>query len=445
MNSIALTVSKIASCLPIVLVIVVNVQTAYSAAVAATGPATIATAGTAPDPARITRGEYLAIIGDCTGCHTAGPGDPPFGGGLPINSPFGTIYSTNITSDPRTGIGRYSYEDFSRAVRSGIRKDGKRLYPAMPYPSFTAMSDSDVRALYAYFMQGVKPVRYTPPQTRLPFPFNQRWTLKFWDLAFVEHKRFESRADRGEKWNRGAYLVQALGHCGACHTPRGLAYQEKAYSETSSDYLTGAMIENWFAPELTGNNAAGLGRWSEEEIASFLKTGHSGHTVAFGSMVTVVENSTQYLRQDDLDAIAHYLKSLPATGEKSSYNSRRNPVVVPAGMVPLEKPGAGIYSGFCAKCHRDEGKGKPPKFPPLSGSSIVLSENASSLIRLMLEGGRGPRTKTGPKPEKMPGYAERFTDREIAEVLTFIRNSWGNKAPSVTARDVYLVRKVLNE
>ncbi|MBN9132968.1 MAG: cytochrome c [Nitrosospira multiformis] len=394
--------------------------------------------------ALVTRGAYLATIADCTGCHTAGSADPAFGGGLAINSPFGTIYSTNITPDPETGIGRYSYEDFSRAVRSGVRKDGKWLYPAMPYPSFTAMSDNDVRALYAYFMHGVKPVRRTPSQTRLPFPFNQRWTLKFWDFAFVEHKRFEPRADRGEKWNHGAYLVQTLGHCGACHTPRGLAYQEKAYSEISSDYLTGAMIDNWFAPELTGNAASGLGRWSEEEIAAFLKTGHSGHTVAFGSMITVIENSTQHFRREDLDAIAHYLKSLPARGEKSSYNPRGTPAFVPVGMIRFEKPGAGIYSGFCAKCHRHEGKGKPPKFPPLAGSSIVLSENASSLIRLMLEGGKGPWTKAGPKPEKMPGYAEKFTDREIAEVLTFIRNSWGNKAAPVTTREVYLMREALN-
>jgi mono/diheme cytochrome c family protein len=421
-------------------------DTPVSIATAAAGhTADAAGEGESTFDALVTRGAYLATIADCTGCHTAGAAHPVFGGGLAINSPFGTIYSTNITPDPETGIGRYSYEDFSRAVRGGIRKDGKWLYPAMPYPSFTAMSDNDVRALYAYFMHGVKPVRHTPSQTRLPFPFNQRWTLKFWDLAFVEHKRFEPRADRGEKWNRGAYLVQALGHCGACHTPRGLAYQEKAYSETSSDYLTGAMIDNWFAPELTGNTASGLGRWTEEEIAAFLKTGHSGHTVAFGSMVTVIENSTQYLRQEDLDAVAHYLKSLPANGEKSSYSPRRTPAVVPVGMSRFEKPGAGIYSGFCAKCHRNEGRGKPPKFPPLSGSSIVLSENASSLIRLMLEGGKGPWTKTGPKPEKMPGYAERFTDREIAEVLTFIRNSWGNKAPPVTTRDVYLMREALNE
>jgi mono/diheme cytochrome c family protein len=447
MNSITRTVAKFASCLPIVLVTMANVQTADSAANPATSPAG-ATAGTAAaDPALVTRGAYLATIADCTGCHTAGPGDPPFGGGLPINSPFGTIYSTNITPDPDTGIGRYSYEDFSRAVREGIARGSKRLYPAMPYPSFTAMSDSDVQALYAYFLYGVKPVRHVPPQTRLPFPFNQRWTLQFWDLAFVNHERFKPRIDRDATWNRGAYVVQALGHCGACHTPRGLGYQEKGYSESSPGYLTGAMIENWFAPNLTGNTASGLGRWSEEEISLFLKTGHSGHTVAFGSMVTVIENSTQYLRKEDLTAIAHYLKSLPAREGKSSYKPINEAAIIPTGIAagPFEKPGAGLYTGFCAKCHRSNGAGKSPKFPRLAGSSMVLSENASSLIRLMLEGGTGPGTKNGPKPEEMPGYARKFTDREIADVLTFVRNSWGNKATPVTARDVFLLRDVLEK
>ena len=174
-------------------------------------------------------------------------GYPPFAGGLAINSPAGTIYSTNITPDPEFGIGNYSYEDFSRAVREGIAKGERRLYPAMPYPSFAAISDSDVRALYAYFMKGVKAVNQKPRETALPFPFNQRWIFRFWNAAFAKRERYQPKADRSEKWNRGAYLVQALSHCGACHTPRGLAYQEKAYSESSPDYLSGAVIDKWFA------------------------------------------------------------------------------------------------------------------------------------------------------------------------------------------------------
>ncbi|MDQ3185804.1 MAG: cytochrome c [Pseudomonadota bacterium] len=410
----------------------------------------IASNGQAAELAMVARGAYLAKVADCVGCHTAGPRHLLFAGGLPLNSPFGTIYSTNITPDPVTGIGQYSYSDFSRAVREGIAKDGRRLYPAMPYASFTAILDDDVKALYAYFMNAVEAVSHKPPQTRLPFPFNQRWTLQFWDAAFVNHARYKPRADRDAQWNRGAYLVQALGHCGACHTPRGLGYQEKGYSELSPEYLSGAVVDNWFAPNLTGNRAAGLGRWSEAEISAFLETGHGGGAVAFGSMVTVIESSTQHLRKEDLNAIASYLKSLPARKEeKTSFKpvTRPSAAMISTGMMtdPFERPGAGLYEGFCVKCHQNNGTGKPPKMPRLAGSPMVLSENAMSLIRLMLEGGQGPVTEKGPEPKEMPSYSKKFTDREIADVLTFIRNSWGNAAPPVTPRDVSSVRKTLQK
>lgn len=400
----------------------------------------------AADPTMVARGAYLAKAADCAGCHTAGPGYEPFSGGLALNSPLGKIYSTNITPDPIAGIGQYSYADFSRAVRDGIAKDGRPLYPAMPYPSFTRATDSDIEALYAYFMESVKPVSRKPPQTNLSFPFNQRWTLRIWDALFVSHERYKPRPDREAQWNRGAYLVQSLGHCGACHTPRGLAYQEEG-SWGAAEYLSGAVIDNWFAPNLTGNNASGLGRWTEGEISAFLETGHSGHAVAFGSMVTVIENSTQHLRKEDLNAIAHYLKSLPpGRKEKTSYKPRATSIeVVPvlAATETFERPGAGIYMGFCAKCHEENGTGKSPKLPRLAGSAMVLSANARSLIRLMLEGEKGPVTKNGPKPKEMPSYAKKLTDREIADVLTFVRNNWGNTAPPVTPRDVSLVREGL--
>jgi mono/diheme cytochrome c family protein len=318
----------------------------------------------------------------------------------------------------------------------------------MPYASFAAITDSDIRALYAYFMKGVKPVRYTPTQTKLIFPFSQRWGLMFWSAAFANQKTYQPRTDRDTQWNRGAYLVQSLGHCGACHTPRGLAFQEKAYSESSPDYLTGSVIDNWFGGNLTGTDASGLGRWSESEISTFLETGHSGHSVAFGSMVTVIENSTQHLHKADLDAIAHYLKSLPGKKGKTSYKpptKQGQLVLIGAVASQFERPGAGLYSGFCAECHRNNGTGKPPQIPPLGGSAMVLSENASSLVRLILEGGKAPLTKNGPKPKKMPAYEKKFSDREIADVLTFVRNSWGNAAPAVTTRDVSLLRKALRD
>lgn len=400
------------------------------------------------DRTDINRGAYLARAGDCVACHTAGPQAPPFAGGVALNSPFGVIYSANITPDPVNGIGRYTLSDFSRAVRNGIDKEGDRLYPAMPYPSFAKITDEDIRALYAYFMTEVKPSAYKPPETKLPFPFNIRWDLIFWDAVFVKHEPYKPRDDRDAQWNRGAYLVQSLGHCGACHTPRGPAFQEKAYNEASSSYLTGNVLDNWFASNLTGDSASGLGRWSEADIVAFLATGHGDRTAASGSMIYVVENSTQYLHRDDLNAIAHYLKSLPAYGGKTSYKARLPSVKMTLSALvtgEIERPGAGLYHSFCAKCHKETGEGELAKSPKLAGSSTVLAENPTSMIHLLLEGGKTAQTKEGPKPQEMPAFAEKFSDAQIAEVLSFIRNSWGNSAPPVTVREVSLLRQALQK
>jgi len=398
--------------------------------------------------AAISRGAYLARAGDCVACHTAGTEGALFAGGLPINSPFGIIYSTNITPDPETGIGRYTLEDFSRALRDGVAKGGKRLYPAMPYASFAAITDDDIRALYDYFMKEVNPIKHRPPETRLPFPFNQRWTLLFWNMLFVSHERFEPSLDRDAEWNRGAYLVQSLSHCGACHTPRGLAFQEKGYTEASPYYLTGAVVDNWFAANLTGAPASGLGRFPEEAIASFLGTGHSDVGVVFGNMVEVIENSTKYLRRQDLKAIAHYLKSLPARSEKASYEPDASAVAIELSAIvtgEIERPGVGIYQSFCAKCHKAGGEGETGKFPKLAGNPAVLARNPASLIHLTLEGGEITQTQSGSKSEKMPGFAGKLSDRQIAEVLSFIRNSWGNAASPVTTREVSLMREALRQ
>ncbi|MDD4905351.1 MAG: cytochrome c [Methylobacter tundripaludum] len=400
------------------------------------------------DPADIRRGAYLARVGDCVACHTAGPQSPPFAGGLPINSPFGIIYSTNITPDPDNGIGRYTLADFSRAVRNGVAKDSKRLYPAMPYASFTEITDDDIRALYAYFMHEVKPVNYKPPETKLPFPFNIRLSLMFWDALFAEDERYKPHDDRDAQWNRGAFLVQSLGHCGACHTPRGLAFQETAYNESSPEYLSGAVVDNWYAANLTGDSASGLGRWSEADIAEFLETGHGGQIAAFGSMNDVIGNSTQYLHEDDLNAIAHYLKSLTPHGEKASYKPGSSAVTLDLAAIvtgEMERPGAGLFQAFCVKCHKITGDGEPGKFPKLAGNSIVLSKNPASLIRLLLEGSKTAQTRGGPEPQEMPGFAKKFSDRQIAEVLSFIRNSWGNKASPVTTRQVSTLRNALQK
>jgi mono/diheme cytochrome c family protein len=382
----------------------------------------------------MSKGAYIARLGDCTSCHTE-PGGKPFAGGFKVNSPFGIIYGTNITPDPEYGIGDYSLEDFTRAVRQGIRKDGKYMYPAMPYPSFAKMTDEDVKALYDYFMHEVLPVHEKSPETRLPFPFNQRWGIGLWNFAFTKNERYRPQPERDAKWNRGAYLVQSLGHCGACHTPRGLTYEQKG-NASSSTFLSGGVLDNWYAANLSANNASGLGRWSEKDIADFLATGHGAGTVAFGSMKEVVENSSQHMTPEDRAAIAHYLKSLESSGERASYNPD-----VKADS--FEHPGAGLYANFCANCHQLGGTGKLPRIPKLAGNSIVLSPDATSIIRIVLEGSISPQTKDGPKPAKMPGFAKRFTDQEIADVVTFIRQSWGNNAPPATKRDVRKLRERL--
>ncbi|CAN7709102.1 cytochrome c [Caballeronia sp. LjRoot34] len=405
---------------------------------------TAQTAQTAqPDQTLIARGEYLARAGDCAGCHTAPQGGAPFAGGLGMASPFGTIVSSNITPDKQYGIGEYTYDDFARTLRKGVARGGKHLYPAMPYPSFSKIDDNDMQALYAYFMHGVQAVSKPPPPTRLPFPFNQRWALVFWNLAFAPNEAYAPHPEHDAQWNRGAYLVQSLGHCGACHTPRGPAYEERGYTELSEQYLTGGVNDHWFAPNLTGDSGSGLGRVREQEIAAFLKSGHGGGLVTFGSMVQVVEDSTQYMNDDDLNAIAHYLKSLPPRRASGAYvpqslAARQTTAATRTGNI--ERPGAGIYLSFCAKCHGAEGEGTPQKYPKLAGNPAVLSADTTSLTRLMVEGGNSPATKQGPPRKNMPAYSDKLTNTEMAQVLTFIRTTWGNNASPITTRDVTQLR-----
>jgi alcohol dehydrogenase (quinone), cytochrome c subunit len=412
------------------------------------GLRSIALATTFDDAALIARGDYLAKAADCAGCHTAPKGGVPFAGGLGMASPFGTIVSSNITPDRQYGIGAYSYEDFARTLRNGVARGEKHLYPAMPYPSYSKITDEDMRALYAYFMHGVKPAHAPAPATKLPFPFNQRWALIFWNFVFAPRGAYVPRDGRDAQWNRGAYLVQSLGHCGACHTPRGLAYEERAYTETLKLYLTGGTNDHWFAPNLTADPGSGLGRISAEEIALFLKGGHGAGLVTFGSMVQVVEDSTQYLSDDDLNAIAHYLKSLPAQQQSGAYepNSRGARQGVEAMRTgEVQRPGAGIFLSFCAKCHQADGSGKALKYPKLAGNPAVLAPDATSLMRLLVEGGNSPETEGGPLREEMPAFATKLTSEEMARVLTFVRSTWGNNAAPVTTRQVSSLRAEIHK
>ncbi|WP_371884665.1 cytochrome c [Caballeronia sp. S22] len=399
------------------------------------------------DPTLIARGEYLAKAGDCSACHDAAD-HTPLGGGMPVDSPFGPIYASNVTPDPTFGIGRYSLKEFSDALRYGKRRDGKRLYPAMPYASFAKMTDADVTALYAYLMHGVTPTAKRAPQTHLPFPFNQRWGMLFWTFAFGNRDQFSPDPKRSAQWNRGAYLVQGLGHCGACHTPRGPAYNELGYSERSPLYLTGGVVDHWLAPNLTGDRGSGLGRWSRQDIVNFLHTGHGAGAIAFGAMAPAVEDSTQYLTDSDLNAIGEYLKSLPAHQTYGAYDNDAHARVQTARSLETgenERHGAGIYLSFCARCHHADGRGEPGKVAALAGNPLVLAEDPTSIMRIVIEGSKSPVTETGPAPKKMPGFHHQLTSREIAEVVSFVRSTWGNHAAPVSDRQVERLRAKIHK
>jgi mono/diheme cytochrome c family protein len=393
------------------------------------------------DAATVQRGKYLADVGDCTSCHTT-PEHGYFAGGLPLEAPFGTIFSTNITPDKQFGIGNYTREQFIRVMREGVAADGHHLYPAMPYASFATESDADLNALYDYLMQGIEQVPYKPPETKLVFPFSQRWGMALWDAVFARHERFVPDPARGAQWNRGAYLVQGLGHCGACHTPRGLAYEERGYDESSPSYLKGSVADKWATANLSGDLGAGLGRWSEADIASFLKTGHGGGGAAFGNMKEAVEKSTQYMTDEDRLAIAHYLKSFPETEAEIAFRPTAPDVanrMQAEGTNQHEMPGAGIYASSCSGCHGADGAGHLPRIPQLAGNPVVMTKDPTSLIRLVLEGSTSPQTEAGPDPMHMPAFAN-LTDREIAEVVNYVRTDWGNEAPQVSERDVTSLR-----
>lgn len=393
-----------------------------------------------PELARqIAHGEYLARAGDCAACHTA-PGGAAFAGGLKMTTPVGAIYSTNITPDKQTGIGEYSLQAFADALRKGVARDGTRLYPAMPYPSFAKINDDDIRDLYLYFTHRVKPVAHPNQASDIPWPLNMRWPLAMWDGLFREDGVYQPDSNKSAQWNRGAYLVQGLGHCGSCHTPRGIGFQEKALNQTDNSYLSGGTLEGWHAANLRGDTLSGLGRWSEEDLTRFLKTGHSDKFAAFGSMVDVVQDSTQHLSDEDLQAIATYLKSQPAGSEKPP-----QPVSTPSQLAHYVSsngnPGAMAYLDNCAACHRSDGQGYRNTFPQLADNPALLSEDPSSVISIILNGSRTPMTVNAPTGLTMPDFGWRLSDEQVAQIATFVRSSWGNKATPVTVEQVKALRE----
>ena len=385
--------------------------------------------------------EYVQRQADCVACHTV-PSGQAFAGGLKMGSPLGAIYSTNITPDKDTGIGDYSLVDFDLAVRHGVAKDGHRLYPAMPYPSYAKLSDADVKKLYDFFMHSVQPVHQENKPTEIASPWNQRWPLAFWSLVFSGGGAYQDDPAHDAAWNRGAYLVQSLGHCGACHTPRGAAFQEVALDHSLPSYLSGAYLDAWRAPSLRGDTDLGLGRWSEQDIVAFLKTGHNGYATVFGSMLDAFNNSTTYFTDADLAAIAHYLKSLPGAPADSAAAWKPDGATLEAlDKGDFSQPGAAIYMQNCQSCHGRDGAGRADQLPPLAGSATVLDPDPTSVINVLLNG--GGRIVAGGVPDsyRMTPFRVLLKDQQIADVATFIRSGWGNKAPAVTAEQVAKLRE----
>lgn len=400
-----------------------------------------ATAPPATD-AQIKQGEYVARLGDCAACHTA-PGGKPFAGGLPIASPIGTIYSTNITPDPRTGIGKYTYGQFERAVRRGINAAGHTLYPAMPYPSYAKVSDQDIQALYAYLMRGVAPVEQVNHAEGIHWPLSMRWPLTYWRWFFAPKVApVETAATGDAALARGQYLVEGLGHCGACHSPRSITLAEESLSANQgSSYLSGGVSDNWVAPSLRGELASGLGDVDQEELVALLKNGRSQRSAIFGAMSDVIEHSTKYMSDDDLAAVAHFLKSLPPAREETAlaYDAAERNALYTG---KADKPGARLYLDNCAACHRTDGRGYGEVFPALAGNPAVNVPDPTSLARLVLHGGTMPGGREAPSQFTMPAFRDRLSNQQIAQVLTYVRSSWGNRGPAVNANQVSDLRNL---
>ncbi|WP_455925762.1 c-type cytochrome [Pseudomonas putida] len=397
--------------------------------------ASLAATALADEAPAVSRGQYLARLGDCAACHTAVQG-PLFAGGLAIESPLGRLYSTNITPDRQTGIGEYSLDDFRRAVTEGVRKDGTSLYPAMPYPSYARMSEADIAALYDYFMHEVPAVAVANRSVDIPWPLSMRWPLRVWRAMYAPTPvPFDGSRYADAQVARGAYIVQGPGHCGSCHTDRGLALQEKALDDRDgAAYLAGgSIIDGWSTPNLRGNARGGLGAWTEEDLVRFLKTGRTDHTAAFGGMVDVIAWSTQYLTDDDLQAVAKYLKTLPADGPQPA---RQAPVGVLAGS-----PGEQGYLDHCALCHGADGQGVARMFPALAGNNLVINDQPQSLLKIILEGASLPPSHWAPSTVHMPGYASVLSDQQVAAIGNYVRQAWGNEAKAqLTAQAVAQAR-----
>ncbi len=371
----------------------------------------------------IARGEYLVRAGSCFGCHTV-PGGAPYGGGRGIETPFGVVNAPNLTPD-LTGLGAWSTGDFWRALHNGRSRSGRLLYPAFPYPNYTRLSRADADAMFAY-LKSLPPVVKGAEPHALRFPFDLQASLAVWRALFFRPARFEADAAKSPQWNRGAYLVETLGHCNACHSRRNV------FGATASPLdLAGGLIpiQNWYAPSLKDNAEAGLGEWPEREIVALLKTGVARRGSVQGPMAEVVARSTRYLSDADLEAMAAYLRDLPRA-------SGRARVAEPTAPPAASERGAKLYATHCAACHGDQGEGAAGAYPALAGNRAVAITPPANLVHMVLRGGFLPSTPGNPRPFGMPPFATVLSDPDVAEVLSYLRASWGHAAAPVTPLEV---------
>lgn len=377
--------------------------------------------------AQIERGRYLTLLADCAACHVGADG-APFAGGRPIQTPFGVLEAPNITPDGATGIGNWSDAQFDSAVREGRRADGRRLYPAMPYPYYTKMSRSDVLAIRAY-LNSLAPVRNSVEVNQLPFPYKIRSLMVFWDALYFTPGQYRADASQTATWNRGAYLVEGPGHCGACHTPKSwLGGDELKHA------YRGYALQGWFAPDITNDDATGLGRWSSKDVVEYLRGGHNRYSAAAGPMGEEVMDSSSQLNDDDLAAVAEYLKHQPGSADHELPLTASD---------PLMTAGAAIYADTCSACHKGDGSGVPYLFPDIAHAPSVASRDPATLIRVVLQGASTVATDQEPTGPQMPAFGWQLSDAQVAAVTTYIRNSWTHAAPAVSEHDVRAARQAL--
>jgi mono/diheme cytochrome c family protein len=395
-------------------------------------------------PELIERGAYLAKLGDCAACHSV-RGSPAFAGGFRMSLPIGAIYSTNITPDKRYGIGDYTLADFDRAMRFGVA-GGHTLYPAMPFASYANTKPKDVEALYAYFQRGVVAAPIPNKAADIRFPLSMRWPLTYWRWFFAPSAiPFVTEQGADPMVARGEYFVEGLGHCGECHTPRGVTLQVKAQNAGQGNlFLSGAVVENWYAPSLRNGGLDTIGGWSAQEIETYLTTGANDHGIAFGSMSDVIVHSSQYMTSEDASATAAFLKALaPAGGVAAKQFAYDESTGRALRRGDAEKRGAMLYLDNCAACHKPNGQGYDRVFPALAGNPVVEAANPISLASIVLGGSATPITSLTPAQFTMPAFDWRLTDQDVTDVVNFVRTSWGNTASIIDVDSVSRLRRGL--